>query len=329
MAAGGLDQAAIFFFRLFLYSSQVDKQQGQKIRDTFGPYPPSIVTKLAQTIQSVLQSVPQLKDMLDSSDDITNNRTDASEINGDTLLNFDDIIDNKPFAADLVFSGYTHQNLLPQEEFSEDDVDEFSYKSKPSKLNNTPQMNGEIDVKLTTEQSTVQDKSEFGPLWLLEQCHLIFLSDKAKEVCAICIDLLSGPDPDEAIAEPLLNCLGLERFEFVQYLLAYRFEICKTASPQLFNFQSSYAQATAKKIRAPAISGSIVIQSQQEKDLMKRLRKEKKLEQKNAAKSEFGNDFLGLDFTPKILRAQRELELSEARRRPILSGKYLNLVYLT
>ena len=67
------------------------------------------------------------------------------------------------------------------------------------------------------------------------------------------------------------------------------------------------------------LAGTVLIQSQQEKDLAKKLRKIRKNEMKFADKSTADENQL-TKFDPKILRAQRELELQEAKRRPLFSG---------
>ena len=68
------------------------------------------------------------------------------------------------------------------------------------------------------------------------------------------------------------------------------------------------------------IAGTVLVQSQHEKDLAKKLRKSRK----NEMKMDKGNneEFSWSNFDPKLLRVQRELELQDAKRRPLFSGPH-------
>ncbi|XP_022081843.1 activating signal cointegrator 1 complex subunit 3-like [Acanthaster planci] len=134
-------------------------------------------------------------------------------------------------------------------------------------------------------------------------------------------DLTSGKSNDE-LQNELFDLLGFDCFELIERLLTNRSQLVQAASRN----QMSQIIAEGKKERqARNVYGSqVIIQSEQEKELNKQLRKEEKRLARQEAR---GNSAPGEGisnepfFDPQYLRMQRERALMNASVAPILTKR--------
>ena len=203
----GLEEGAVFFFRLFLLSSKVDKQRGEKVRDMFGPFPSTVVTQIGQAVQSVLLTIPALKDMLSPPNTSLDPPPQEHKVS---------VLNSRPFGAEIRFSPVSSDAT----ELPADYSDEFTHALS---VENGDTMDNGIEFGDEFSTDTQDLSSRFPPYWLLDQLKMLFLQPEARNKCGIVINLLSCPEGDESVAESLFECLGDSGIELVHTLLENRF----------------------------------------------------------------------------------------------------------
>ena len=207
-----IEEGAVFFFRIFLHSGKVEKSQGQKIRDTFGPFSAGTVSQIALCVQRVLKAAPTLREMLSPYDTINTTPpapTDTKDAPAHLNLN------SRAFGVDIRFNPVSQEGAdTPQ--LPDGYADEFT------QILSLP--NGDVTENGTDPAPPVepQAKSRFPPFWLLDQLKKLFIVEEAREKCGTVINMLSGPEGDELVAETLFDCLGDSGIELVHTLVQYR-----------------------------------------------------------------------------------------------------------
>ena len=206
---GGIEQSSIFFFRLFLNCSRVDKLKGQKIKDMFGPFLHTVVSQIAQLVQNILTTIPALKDMLSP--------CDTSVPPTDRRHRIESVLNARTFGSDIPFKPVTvyHSDVT---EMNSDYSDEFS--NVLSSQSEELVENGKEEEIIFADTQDLS--SSFPPFWLLDQLKMLYPSPEAKEKCGTVINLLSGSEGADLIADTLFECLGDAGIELVHILLENR-----------------------------------------------------------------------------------------------------------
>ena len=207
----GIDECSVFFFRLFLHTSKVDKQKGEKVKKMFGPFPSTTVSQIGQLVQSVLIAIPVLKEMLSLPEETPSPDTAQQGTQEQT----ESFLNSRPFGTEIRFNPvYNDVTELPA-----DYSDEFTHSlsmGNGDTMDNEERSGDEFSI-------APQDlSSRFPPFWLLDQLKLLFVNEDAREKCGAVINLLSGPECSEVIAEALFECLGDLGIELVHTLLENR-----------------------------------------------------------------------------------------------------------
>ena len=207
----GIEQGSIFFFRLFLSCSRVDKLKGQKIKEMFGPFLATVVSQIAQQVQNVLLAIPALKDMLSP--------CDTSIPPTGPRHRIESVLNARAFGSDIPFKPVTvyYSDVT---ELHSDYSDEFSNVLSSLSREQGELVENGIEDELFAETQDLS--SSFPPYWLLDQLKMLYTGTEAREKCGTVINLLSGPDGDDLIAEPLFDCLGDTGVELVHILLENR-----------------------------------------------------------------------------------------------------------
>ncbi|XP_071801677.1 activating signal cointegrator 1 complex subunit 3-like [Asterias amurensis] len=132
-------------------------------------------------------------------------------------------------------------------------------------------------------------------------------------------DLTSGKSNDE-LQNQLFELLGFECFELIEQLLTNRAKLVQAASHN----QMSQIITDGKRERQarPVYGCQVVIQSEQEKELNKQIRREEKKFARQEARSGSGQGSAEEPFfDPQYLRMQRERALNDASIAPILTKR--------
>ncbi|XP_076671425.1 activating signal cointegrator 1 complex subunit obelus [Andrena cerasifolii] len=104
----------------------------------------------------------------------------------------------------------------------------------------------------------------------------------------------------------LLDFLGCEHIEFIQYIIQHRKSIVALSSLPKIQTQSA--------VQRPVISGQITVRSEKEEQILKQIRKEEKKLQKISNKREGKTDLEGSDFEPHGLQLKKQEALIESCR---------------
>ena len=156
----------------------------------------------------------------------------------------------------------------------------------------------------------------------------------SSELCTIVYELLSKNNDINQIQNELVELLGFEKIEIVEFLLSNKNSVVKAyetymkeerkTSTTRTNFakSSSISKPNTNNQSGAALSSQIVVHTETEKKIKKLIRKEeKRMNKANAAKLE--NEF-GENFDPSMLRKLREEQLTEARILQLYNQKRMN-----
>nr|CAD7458407.1 unnamed protein product [Timema tahoe] len=128
--------------------------------------------------------------------------------------------------------------------------------------------------------------------------------------------LRSGRTNDE-LQNELFDLLGFDRFELIQMLLQHRTDIVYSAA--IAEEKKLIISKAAPDLRRPNYGCQVVVQSEQEKQLIKQARKEEKKISKVMTKED--DEEQQPEFNPVDLRAKRQAALKVAMVAPIFAKK--------
>ncbi|XP_063995820.1 activating signal cointegrator 1 complex subunit 3 isoform X2 [Diachasmimorpha longicaudata] len=113
----------------------------------------------------------------------------------------------------------------------------------------------------------------------------------------------------------LYDLLGCDQLDFISYILTHRHHVEKFLATQK---QLLRAGGPLKTEKCPQFGCQVIVQSQKEKELLKKVRKEEKKYLKASNKFEQNGETSDDDFDPLALRLKRQLAL-QASQAPILA----------
>ena len=185
--------------------------KGQKIKEMFGPFLSTLVSQIAQQVQSILITVPALKDML--------SLCDTSIPPEDPRHKIESVLNARSFGAEIPFKPVTvyYSDVT---ELNSDYTDEFSNILSSLSGEQGELLENGLEYELFAETQDLS--SRFPPYWLLDQLKMLYPGTEAREKCGTVINLLSGAEVDDLIADPLFECLGDAGIELVHILLDNR-----------------------------------------------------------------------------------------------------------
>jgi hypothetical protein len=166
--------------------------------------------------------------------------------------------------------------------------------------------------------------------WLKTVCETALPQMPIPEREAMCISVyeqLSSGKSDDLLQNDLFELLGFERFDLIQTLLGHRDRII-AATVDAMAVSSSNRSSSPKLVRpkrgvAAMVQSTITIQSAEEKEALKALRREEKKAARDAARGGGAHADLkaALGFDPERLRAQRAEEAQKAANAPLFTSK--------
>ncbi|KAJ8411442.1 hypothetical protein AAFF_G00162500 [Aldrovandia affinis] len=307
-----IESASAFLFRTFYSSEQVGHEQTRAIKQMFGPFPCSAA-------DACCLAVGRLVSPLDDA------QVDAF-VKGETAPRDPD---RAPFGRNVAFSfdGYALDYLqgLPWAEEDEDGRAGREFSLDFDKFLNSNRGKGPSDSAPCRPAQAGGD----GALLRQEvERHLAsgnMDSSSVEDLCTSLFEMLASHKTDDELQNELFELLGPEGFEMIEKLLQHRADIVDSLLTSLPDQKLNYLPAELGRIGGgeaskPAFGCQVIIQSEQEKQLMKIYRREEKREKKRERRAEDSEPpaDASLHFDPKELRLHREQALLTARRSPVL-----------
>lgn len=173
------------------------------------------------------------------------------------------------------------------------------------------------------KQSNQSTKTTFNRVWLLANIN--------NDLVESLLSVLKSKKSNTELQNELIELLGFDKFDILELILEHRQEILKNIdNDDKVNMMYERAAAaeqcglsTRTKSQQPAVSSQVVVQSEQELSLLKKVRKdEKKLRtiidaQKTALETEIDDDD---DDGISRLKLQQQLQILDSiKKQPILS----------
>lgn len=137
------------------------------------------------------------------------------------------------------------------------------------------------------EQSATSNLSKFSPSWLLSQCekHIFSQQDNnsglnAADLSNAVFEVLNSTKTNDEIQNELFDLLGFEAFDLIQQVLEHRSEIIQAylnQSQQTSSLNGEYQHIDPlRKTNKPLPGQQVIIQSEQEKALLRKMQKEER-----------------------------------------------------
>jgi hypothetical protein len=341
-----LDEATLFLLEVFnqykasntsssSYFQNTDKIV-KKLKDKFGHFARNVFDSCKELMEQLFAELDQLDRLQLFDDFFAQNRIEIKENNSDNTF---DTNDNDYFGSNIQFvplfnetvSSKDDLNDISDESDSDDDetdeTDDESFdldKNESFKFNFPKETNDEqlLDSNNSTEISNKRLK-------VIEWTQTLSL-----EVCSIVYDLLSKKtSSNEAeIQNQLLELLGFERIELIEYLFMNSDEVVRSYKNYLQDDVNrkrnliKMAQNQNKETKQPSnigqTSSEMSVLTETERNIQKLIRKdEKKL--KKLKMNQFEKE-MGAKFDPLLLKQLRQDQLSEAHILQLYQQKKMN-----
>lgn len=280
-----IEDACIFLLKLFITEQQVLNVHRSQMRIMFGEFPLNVCNKIF-TVISEMQSI------LD--DDCKNFIINGNQVNKNRKRWGDHIKVKLPIVENS-------KNLEKLEDLAKDlRIDnENEYEFTMDYAAFEPMPGGSKDEFFTVDK--------YSRAWLTEQ----FTEDLGVYI----LELIRGNKTNEELQNELFDLLGFDKFEQIQSILENRQQILKTIDfndKKEFLIKTKPSTSNLPKELRPTIQSQVIVQSLQEKQLLKQVRRdEKKL---RSIRNAIGNE------------SDEEDELSMAQVKMMEQQTLLNLV---
>lgn len=302
-----IENAAAFLFKTFHLKDSVGHSETKAIKQMFGPFPATSATAACDATSRITSHFHQ--------DNLAALFQMEKEECGDRIL----------FGNNLAFSFDMHDL---------DYFDELPINGEPQKtisLDYKKFLNEHFQEHSTPEVKPVE-KTNDSFLWCEVEKYLnatlneMAEATRIEDLCCTLYDMLASVKSGDELQNELFELLGPDGFELIEKLLQNRITIVDRFLNSSNDYKLQALQDNCKKMLVenakPTYGCQVIIQSEQEKQLMRHYRREEKRiarrEKKTGEDGEISGEGLTC-FDPKELRIQREHALMNARNVPILS----------
>ncbi|XP_071112657.1 activating signal cointegrator 1 complex subunit 3-like [Haliotis cracherodii] len=298
-----VEGAAAYLFEIFKFAESVGQRETTTLRSIFGPFPATAATKACELVSRIVSWLPG--DVL-----LEDDFHGREEADGAAII--------QEFGKNIKFltPSLDREEELSSSE-SEDEVEEKNVDLKY----NAPSVSG----KKAAEGGAGRLEDRCDSSWLLQEVRKYFSSGETdiglslEDLSTTIFEVLCSTKTDEELQNELFELLGFDRFELIQSLLSNRSRLMKTLVADTNRAAIAQVQAQRKKeVDRPTYGCQVTIQSEEEKQLMKQIRREeKKLSKRDGKKVEEEGKKA---FNPLEMRAQREAALQVASNRPLFTS---------
>ncbi|XP_072018769.1 LOW QUALITY PROTEIN: activating signal cointegrator 1 complex subunit 3-like [Amphiura filiformis] len=298
-----VESTAVVLFEIFQGADKVGQKETAKLRAAIGPFPATSVSKVFTVIQNTVKHIPA---------------ESLEQIFAQNGAN------HVEFGSSIHFS-FEQRTLVSDEDIDSESGDEnysfnFEYDGSASAARD--------DAAIPEVGSVGGASQEWDLSWLRRQVQTHFgeagtqqLGLSIEALCSKLINDLVSDKTNDELQNELFELLGFDCFEMIGELLANRIELVAAAR----HLEVSHRVSENKKDRQaprPAYGSQVTIQSEQEKELSKQIRRE----EKKLARKEGRNGFAETpsssnEFDPQYLRRQRELALLHASHQPLFTQR--------
>ncbi|OWF45882.1 Activating signal cointegrator 1 complex subunit 3 [Mizuhopecten yessoensis] len=299
-----VEGAAAFLFGLFKTATMdtVSSKEANKLRNIFGPFPASAASKACAIVRKIVSWMPEDAALL-----MDNQMREEAE--GEASV--------KEFGQNIKFSC-----LMASAEYlssSESDSDEANHRDLDLKYSdNRPAQ------KLKGNASQT-DSSQYDAGWLQREVKKYYptgdsaLGMTTEDISSTIFDVLISSKTDQELQNDLFELLGFDRFELIENLLQNRKVVIQSSLTSDPSTRPNGARKKGDGGNKPAYGCQVIVQTEQERKLMKQLRRdEKRFDKKGGWQEEEGE---GISFNPQELRSQREAALKSAVMAPLFSDR--------
>lgn len=298
-----VDEATIFLLRLFLGERIVLKKHMSLLKQMFGQVSQNKADKICSTVGEVHSMLSErCLDVLEEAwSDSGGQKRAAKKLFGENIQ-FTPSSITEPILPDVSFLADLSTGIEAVHSFS------MIY-------------NADSAHSSAKDDKKIASKKSYGRSWLVKELQQCYGSQTpaglpVNEFCDTVLTLLTSGRTNDELQNELFELLGFDRFELIQLLLQHRNDIVVTNSVAEEK-KLIAVQGSSSEHKRPAYGCQVVVQSEQEKLLMKQARKEEKKISKLVTRDEDSED----EFNPIELRAKRQAALKVAMNAPALKDK--------
>jgi len=316
---GFAEDAAVFLFRMFSYSKDgsVSREEMSRLQSYFGFLSREAVSSACYVVYAICsdlseESCEHIRASLDSNGN--NDKIVGKEFGETIKVKFvmnDDSIDEE---IDWLESD-------EEQDLPDISIDFTNVASKLDQLNNRQAVT-KNHVQKNKAVETFNIKK-----WLNDKMKTYFEGDNVgssltlDDIVRAVTELLVSERSDEQLQTELFDLLGFDRFELIQDLLSDRVFVMNSSFGVDVSLSDSFEPTKrSQDASRPLIGCQVVVQTQEERDLQKIMRREEKKFARKKDGNKFDDDYAMLAFDPQELRAAREAALREAASAPLFSS---------
>uniref|UniRef100_A0A2Z5TZE8 U5 small nuclear ribonucleoprotein 200 kDa helicase n=1 Tax=Reticulitermes speratus TaxID=60591 RepID=A0A2Z5TZE8_9NEOP len=297
-----VDETAVFLFRLFLCESLVLQKHLLMLKQMFGSVSSNTAHKVWKCVSHIASQLPDKC--------IEYVKSGRCSQNGP----------QKQFGRNIKFIFQQPQPSYPCTGFLVD----LGVTAGSEILKDFSMKYDDISALVVTKESIKKNHSKkngFGKSWLEKELQKYYEGSNppglsSDEFAETVVTMLNSGRSNDELQNELFDLLGFDRFQLIQSLLEHRSDIIYSAS---IAEKKLLASQSAPDQRRPNYGCQVVVQSEQEKLLLKQARKEEKKINKIANHSE--EDEEEAEFNPVELRAKRQAALKAAVYAPIFRDR--------
>lgn len=295
-----VESAAVYLFSVFKLVDKVGQKETSSLKSVFGPFPATVATKACSLVHKITSSLPE----------------DVTELLGNQER------EEADGAAEVHEFGHLIKFEYPKCNT------EMELSGSESEDEQKKEVNMQYTASVSTEKAPrPQNKNESQTLdsaWLQQEVEKYYGSSGSPDLGLSLEDLsntifevLSSTKSDSELQNDLFELLGFDRFELIKSLLENRQPLLYMATREPDTSVQSLPRPKLEGSSRPAYGCQVTVQTRQEKELLKQIRKEEKKFDKPGSRGDEGSENA---FNPAELRAHREIALRLAAMTPIFSG---------
>lgn len=281
----------------------VTEHQRQQLRRAFGSFPAELANKARASVQKIFSWLtPEMKQLLlEQKDSLEDSFPEATE-----------------FARRIKVGSF--QQLM------DDEVDACS----EDELFVQDQACLDVSYK---EPTVTVPRSRYDGDWLRTQVQMALLKSNnlglsVEELVNIVAPMLDSHRTDKELEGEMYEIFGAELLGVIHDILEHRKELVKAMNAAALNVVDTFSDVVPiykNQPTKPAYGCQVTIQSEQERNLMKKIQKEEKRigrdRMKNASKEQEDNTQLNVEFLRRQKHAELNAELMTAKATPLLARR--------
>ncbi|XP_021913277.1 activating signal cointegrator 1 complex subunit 3 isoform X2 [Zootermopsis nevadensis] len=299
-----VDEAAVFLLRLFLCESLVSQKHLLMLKQMFGSVSSNLAAKVCHCVSLITSQL--------SDECIEYVKSGDKSQNGP----------KKQFGKNIKFIFQRSQPSYPNTSFLVD----LSASIGSEVLRDFSMKYDDVAALISTKEDIKKNhikKNGFGKSWLEKEVRKYYQANNPAglspdEFADTIVNMLKSGRSNDELQNELFDLLGFDRFELIQSILQHRNDIILGAS--VAEEKKSLASQSAPDQRRPNYGCQVVVQSEQEKHLLKQVRKEEKKLNKAINRND-EEDVEEPEFNPVELRAKRQAALKTAMNAPIFQDR--------